>query len=288
MREKSQIHKFSVISLLTLEVSFLWLLFEYTRATPVMVDEFAHIPAGVSYWESGRFALYRENPPLIRCLISLPAWLSGARVDYSRASVGYRSEWRVGLDFARANESRYARYLWQARLVVAILAVGCGGLIFWWARELFGWQAAAVSAALWFADPNVLAHSGMASTDVGTACFGLCAAYTFWLFLRRPGWPRAILSGIVLGLAQGSKFSMIVLYPALLAASLIARRQGRDEGQITNTKAIQFHIYILCIFLVNLITLNALYAFEGTFSSVGSYNFREFSLISTTNSSDAA
>ena len=108
MRTKIPTSTLSVTVLLIFEVSFLWLLFASMGATPVMVDEFAHIPAGVSYWETGRFGLYRENPPLIRCLISLPAWLSGARVDYTRALAGYRSEWRVGVDFTRANESRYA------------------------------------------------------------------------------------------------------------------------------------------------------------------------------------
>jgi Dolichyl-phosphate-mannose-protein mannosyltransferase len=279
MQIKSCDHKLpgqvlSVIALLAFEISFVWLLFESIGATPVMVDEFAHIPAGVSYWDSGRFALYRENPPLVRCLISLAPWLSGARVDYAHALAGYRSEWRVGMDFARANESRYARYLWQARMVVVGLAVACGGLIYWWSRELFGPQAAAVSAAFWFADPNVLAHSGMASTDIGTAFFGLCAGFTFWLFLRKPDWLSVSVAGIALGMAQGSKFSMIVLYPALLLASLLARRQSRDGGYFSRLQTAPFWRQLIVVFAISLITLNALYAFEGTFDSLGSYSFR--------------
>lgn len=259
--------------LLISEVLFLWLLFESSNSTSVMVDEFAHIPAGVSYWETGRFTLYRENPPLIRLLFSLPCWLSGARVDYSRAAVGYRSEWRVGADFGRFNQSSYARFLWQARLVVATLAVACGALIFWWARELYGGPPAAVVALLWFSDPNVLAHSSMASTDVGTAFAGLFAAYSYWLFLRNPDLGWALLAGIGIGLAQVSKFSMLILYPALLAVTLVTYCQiknGRLE-RITKRAPVK---YFFLVVVVSFIVINFVYSFEGTFRCLGSYNFR--------------
>ena len=162
--------------------------------TPVLADEFAHIPSGVSYWELGRFTLYRESPPFIRLLVSMPAWLAGARVDYSRAAVGYRSEWRVGAA-SRANESRYGLYLRLARLVVVALSVTCGFLVFWWAALLFGWEAGTVAAAFWFFDPNVLAHSCMASTDIGTALTSLSAAFAYWLFLQRPAGARTLIAG---------------------------------------------------------------------------------------------
>lgn len=29
-------------------------------------DETAHLPAGVSYWQFGRFDLYPVNPPLVK------------------------------------------------------------------------------------------------------------------------------------------------------------------------------------------------------------------------------
>lgn len=65
------------------------------------VDEFAHLPAGVSHWERGRFTLYHENPPFVRALIALPVWLSGPKTDYRRERIGLgiRSEWRVGQNF---------------------------------------------------------------------------------------------------------------------------------------------------------------------------------------------
>ncbi len=49
---------------------------ECIRSNPVMLDEYAHVPAGVSNWDLGRHFLYRENPPFVRLLSSFPVWLS--------------------------------------------------------------------------------------------------------------------------------------------------------------------------------------------------------------------
>ncbi len=44
--------------------------------TPVLLDEYAHIPTGISLWQTGQFTIYREDPPLISSLAALPPWLS--------------------------------------------------------------------------------------------------------------------------------------------------------------------------------------------------------------------
>jgi hypothetical protein len=71
---------------------FVALSVECIRTSPPLVDEYAHIPAGIHHWLVGRYYLYRENPPVVRSLAALPGLLSGAAVDYKRAGEGYRSE----------------------------------------------------------------------------------------------------------------------------------------------------------------------------------------------------
>ena len=127
--------------------------------TPILLDRTDHVPAGVSHWELGRFTLYRENPPFVRLLTSLPVWLSGPRTDYSKAGGGHRSEWAVGRDFIYANPDICLSLFRRARIVVTMLAVACGILIYWWSRQWAGNVPAVIAAALWFSDPSVLAHS---------------------------------------------------------------------------------------------------------------------------------
>jgi hypothetical protein len=256
--------------LVVVAVAFAALAVESITNNSVTVDEFAHVPAGVSYWQRGTFSLYRENPPLVRGLIALPVWLAGARTDYhgEGESLFGRPEWSVGKDFERAHTDRYLLLFNRARLVVAALAIACGVLIFAWARTLHGEAAALTCSALWFLDPNVLAHSGIATLDVGTATVGVLATMLYWRFLRRPSWSGAVASGVGLGLAQASKFSMLVLYPAwiLMALALRAQRHGASPNRPRPGQ-------IAASFVLSLLVINLCYLFEGSFNQIGSYHF---------------
>ena len=41
------------------------------------VDEVAHLPAGVSYWQKGTFKLYHHNPPLVKLVAAAPVVAHG-------------------------------------------------------------------------------------------------------------------------------------------------------------------------------------------------------------------
>ena len=237
----------------------------------VTVDEFAHVPAGVSQWERGAFYLYREDPPFIRSLVALPVWLAGVQTDYSQERVGpgIRSEGDVARSFMYANASRYLALFVRARLVVVAFALACGGLIFLWGKQLFGAPAAAICAAFWFSDPNVLANSSIATLDVGTAAIGFFASFLFWRLLGTPTWRNAFLAGLGLGLAQASKFTMLALYPAWVVMALLHHRPVSQVEPSSRRRWVK----IGAAFVVSLLVLNACYGFEGSFRKLGSYQF---------------
>lgn len=257
-----------------LVAGFACLAVEVIESNAIMVDEFAHLPAGVSYFDLRRFYIYRVNPPLVQGLAALPVWLSGPRMDYSRAGSGERSEWNVGLDFLAANADQNHRYFSRARSAVTVLAIACGILIYRWSSELHGRVAALVCASLWFLDPNVLTHSTVVTTDVGAAFFGLLATYVFWRFLRGPTWNRAILSGAALGLAEASKFSLIALYPSWILLAALARRLSSRDGRSDQHPRRPSWTQLAGIMGISLVTLNGIYAFDGSLSPLGSYAFR--------------
>ena len=68
-----------VVCLIVLAALFAVLAYEVIVSYAVMADECADLPAGVSYWDLGRFYIYRENPPLVQALAALPVWLSGRK-----------------------------------------------------------------------------------------------------------------------------------------------------------------------------------------------------------------
>lgn len=251
---------------------------ENIRSNPVEIDEYAHVPAGLSYWDFGRHYVYRENPPLVRLLTSLPVWLSSPRISYRSADPSIRSEWGVGRDFLNANASRYHFLIGEARCVSLILAVACAYLIYVWARRCYGSVAAPVLASLWLLYPTVLAHAAIASVDVGACFFGLLAAYLLWRFLQRPGWHTTVFAGIGLGLAQGSKFTMLFLYPSLLLICVTFRgiRWVRaDEGDCEYRPS---WLRVAIVLALSVVVLDAIYVFDRVGRPLGSFQFKSYVL----------
>ena len=46
----------------------------------VTIDEYAHVPAGYSYWKTGSFKVYNRNPPLIKLWFTLPLLFSSSEI----------------------------------------------------------------------------------------------------------------------------------------------------------------------------------------------------------------
>jgi Dolichyl-phosphate-mannose-protein mannosyltransferase len=147
----------------------------------VTYDEAAHIPAGISHWETGDFTLYRANPPLYRMLAALPIMLSRPYTTYTHVDhkPGARSEFLVGEDFAEANASNYFDLVCLARLPGAAWSVLGAIVIYLCCRDLYGGWAGCLGVALWAFDPTVLAFAGVVTSDVPAAVAGLAATYVF-------------------------------------------------------------------------------------------------------------
>ena len=180
-----------------------------------------------------------------------------------------------------ANAAQCFRYFVRARSVIVIFAIACGALIFRWSGELYGRAGGCLSACLWFLDPTVMAFSTVVTTDVGAAAFGCLAGYAFWCFLRAPTWGKAGLSGCALGLAQGSKFSLIALLPACAALALLSRHSPPLYASDTNHRRPPSWAQLTACFGIALLTLNALYQFDGVFTPLGAFDFKSRVLAGT-------
>ena len=234
----------------------------------VTIDEFAHVPAGVSYWQTGTFALYHHNPPLAKLLAALPVLASHPAVDYDHAWARARahgepvSQVEFGDDFMRANAARYFDLFRRARLPFVLLSIFGMALVFRWGRDLGGDGGGLLAAALWAFEPNLIAHAGLATTDLtATVLF-------FWTIgsLRRcrvdPSAPRIALAGIVAGMALLTKFTALMLLPlGALLAFLPPRESARRRRAV------------LLVPLIALFVLNLGYLFEGTGRPLGSFPF---------------
>jgi hypothetical protein len=178
-----------------------------------MYDEPAHVAAGMEWLDRGSYTYERLHPPLARVAVALGPYLDGLR------SHGNRGMWREGNAILYARDT-YWRNLTLARLGVLPFFVAVVVLAFLWGRTLDAgnrWIGLAAAAALSLTPP-VLAHAGLATTDMASTATITGALFALVAWLDRPTVSRSAFFGLALGLAAATKLSALVYVPAAGAA----------------------------------------------------------------------
>jgi hypothetical protein len=174
-------------------------------------DEPVHMAQGYVYWTRGdwRFAWAVAQPPLPDALAGLglllqpgPAveelegWAEG---DHSRFVSAFLRWYGPGPALEAAT--------FVSRFPIALVALIGAAFVYRWARERFGRPAGWLALFLFTLDPNLLAHSGLATTDVLLAVWGFVGVYAATRWAATRSWTWGLLSGVALGLALASKTS---------------------------------------------------------------------------------
>jgi len=223
-------------------------------------DEGAHMYAGYRMWKNGDFGLNPEHPPLVKLLATLPVlheklWVSPLKGIFFKGE-----EYLGGRDWLEHNDGGSQRLVFRMRLAAATLAIALSLVIFFAAREWFGTTAALVALTLTVFDPNILAHSGLVTTDLGAALFFLAAIYTFYRYIKRPTLLRLLTAGVVGGLLLATKHSGILTAPVLLLLIgwEIAVAPKGERARLARRLAVAF----AAIAVVGVLVLWAFYGFR--------------------------
>lgn len=146
--------------------------------------------------------------------------------------------WEIGNDVSRI--------LFLARLPTVWLGMLLAAVVGRWAWQMARWRGAGLLALTLIAfDPNILAHTTLATTDLGLAAAAGVAGYTLWLLLKRPFWVYVLLAGISFGLLQNTKFTAGLFVPLFAIVILIyfgfwtweaikQRQQPNPQSPISN------------------------------------------------------
>jgi hypothetical protein len=213
---------FAVIATIVMHATLL--VISATRDS-VVFDESAHLAAGCAYLRYDEFAIYNQNPPLLRMIAALPVMLAHPVIPHADR---YRKEqpqvrcWLYAEAFEMQNRERYQRLFFIGRL--AIIPVSCLGawLVFAWARSLYGAAAGLAACTIWALEPTVIANGSVVATDVGIAVAIFAALWTWQRFCTQPNAKRALLAALCVAIAHCCKFSAIMLWPIMLAMLLLA------------------------------------------------------------------
>ncbi len=237
-------------------------------------DEVGHLAAGLSHWHTGRFDLYRVNPPLVRMLATIPVLTQDPNVrwEWNSAYDTSRPEWDLGAELIEHHGRSYFRLLRVARLACLPFGMIALWIVWRWSMDLFGAAGGMLSATVWAFSPMVITNGQLITPDTAAAGIGAVACFAFRQWLKQGTLRLALMSGLALGVVELVKFTWLILFVVWPAQWLLYRfiMRGNDPGSsgMRNQMGHLVFMFGMCIFVVNIG-----YGFEGTFKKLGDYSF---------------
>ncbi len=218
---------------LGLVVTAVWLFFflaldSMVKDSPTM-DEQNHLARGAAFVKTGDPRLSLEHPPLVNSLSGLPLLLlPDLQLPFDHPSWTQQQPpdvyWYIFADqfLWQANQD-VTRMIFLGRLPIVFLTLGLALVGFHFAREFWGRPSAYLAFLMLLFEPNILAHGRLVTTDLGGTLFITLALLLMWRLWSVPGWAwrRWLAAGVGLGLALGSKLSMLTFVPVLAILALL-------------------------------------------------------------------
>ena len=178
------------------------------------IDEPGHFACGLQYLTKHVYRYLTEQPPLAGAAIALPPLLAGVR------PLGEENYNLEGRDVILRSPNP-DRTLALMRLgILPFFWLACA-VVYLWCRRYFSGAVAPLAVALFTLLPPVLAHAGIACTDMPlTGCLG-AAFLALILWAESPGWKRAALLGAAVAFAVLAKFTTLLYLPAVAVLALL-------------------------------------------------------------------
>ncbi len=251
-----------------------WINWRHGPAAP----ETEHISAGISHWHLRRFDLFRVNPPLVRMASAAPICMASPVVDWRRYDTNpLRRPWpAVAQDFAVANQRKTLFFVRIARLACIPFSLLGAIIAYRWGSLLYGRSSGFVALLLWCFSPYFLGHGSLVTPDAHAASIGLAAGFAFWCWLRHPKWTNALMAGAMLGVAELTKFTLVIFYP--LWATMWILYRFSDRKTVSHREQFQQGVMLLAVFALGILVINLGYCFEGTFQRLDAFDFQSQSL----------
>lgn len=202
------------------------------KVTAQAFDEPCHVGAAIEFLDKGTYTLDPVHPPLSRIAIGVPLYLAGERFPHwPTIDPRIRNYNDVG-NSVLYDDGHYLRNLSLARSAMLPFFALAVVLVFLWTRREFGDFAGVTAALLFTTLPIVLAFSGLAYTDLATACMQFAALFAFTTWLLKPSLRATLVLGLAVAFAFLAKLTTLLFLPSAAGAILLVRwlMVRRDEA----------------------------------------------------------
>jgi predicted membrane-bound dolichyl-phosphate-mannose-protein mannosyltransferase len=150
----------------------------------ITFDELVYIPAGYSYITAYDYRMNPEHPPLMKIIAAAPLLFLSPTLPKDASWVN-GDQWNFGMQFLYVKNENTDQLMFWARMPMILIGALLGVYVFLFARDMYGLGAGYVALALYSFSPNILAHTRLATTDIGVTCFSFISIYYFWKYLGR-------------------------------------------------------------------------------------------------------
>jgi 4-amino-4-deoxy-L-arabinose transferase-like glycosyltransferase len=159
------------------------------------------------------------------------------------------------------------------RLGILPFFVAAALVVWLWGRRHFGGAVAALATGLFTLVPTVLAHAGLATTDMPlTACLS-AAFFALLLWAEQPTWQYSLLLGATTALAVVGKFTALGFFPAAAIFAFLAYLMVERPGVSAVLAAVKARALPAAIAVfTGAIGIWAVYSFS--FGNVSQWNVR--------------
>ena len=175
-------------------------------------DEPAHIACGMEWLDKQVYQWEVQHPPLARVASALGPYLLGIRSQGTQP--GFEESMWVEGTSVLYKDNHYDISLTAARAgILPFFWIACL-VVYYWGKREFNPRIGLLAVFFFSFIPTVLAHSGLATTDVALTAFLGLSFLTGIIWVEDPTSKHAVWLGVAGGLAVLSKFSSLLFFPS--------------------------------------------------------------------------
>ncbi len=126
-----------------------------------------------------------------------------------------------------------------ARLGSLVFGIVLAWFVYRWGSDLHGPNLGLIACFLVTFSPNVIAHAGLATLDIGAAATTVAAAHYYYRWAEKPSLRVCVLSAFWTGIACLTKMSAVVFLPAVFVVMLLVVKRGRSLVASFTVKALR-------------------------------------------------
>jgi len=202
---------FAMLALLATTLS-LWRIVASYHEISSTIDESYFLATGMQFLDhDGKYTYPSSHPPVAEIASALLPYLDGATAH------GNARTYDEGLAVLHGQNTYWRTLILERLGILPFYLIGVF-LLWSWSKKMYGEKVAFITVLFYTLTPPILAHAGIANTDVPLTTAIIGASYALWWWIQRPNRDRSILLGFAIGFAACTKLTFFLFFPV---ASLV-------------------------------------------------------------------